>query len=204
MLLVPAEEMRTASSHSLLANTNGVFLRLLNRKLIHHSAAQHPVYKILNPTPVIVPIEPQCFGTVGPVNSGFGGVGVSLGTYLGGCRGDGGGTPVDNKASSNASRATRHGVEETWGLGRGLNVVGGVVGVRLDEGGGGGGVSNGGWAEASWLRRLSALESHCGDRGCSPNRSSSGRSSQPHSSSRKEGLEGTKESRRRGLDDMAS
>ena len=73
MLLVPAEEMRTANSHSLLPHPQGVFLGLLNRKPIQRPAVQHPVYKILNPTPVIVPDELQCFGIVGPVNSGFGG-----------------------------------------------------------------------------------------------------------------------------------
>ena len=41
---------------------------------------------------------------------GFGGVGGSLGTYLGGCGGDGGGTAVHIRASSTASRATRYGV----------------------------------------------------------------------------------------------
>ena len=56
---------------------------LLNRKPVHRSAVQHPVYKILNPTPVILPDELQCFGNVGPLNSGFGGGGV-LGYVLGG------------------------------------------------------------------------------------------------------------------------
>ena len=132
---------------------------------------------------------------------GFKGVGVSLGTYLGGCRGEGGGTAVDTRASSKAARATWYGVEETWGLGGGLIVVRGVVGARLDEGGEGGGVSNGGWGEASLLRHLSASQSHGGNGGWSPNRRSSGRSPQPHSSSRKEGLEGIEEARLRGLDE---
>ena len=43
MLLVPAEEMRTANSHSLLPQPHGVFLRLLNRKRIHRSAVQHHI-----------------------------------------------------------------------------------------------------------------------------------------------------------------
>ena len=72
----------------------------------------------------------MCFGTVGPVNSGFGrGRGV-LGYVLGE---DGGGTAVDIRASSTASTVTRYGVEETWGLGGVLTVVGEVVGARLDE-----------------------------------------------------------------------
>ena len=73
MLLVPGKEMRTANSHALLPHPQGVFLGLLNRKLVHRTAVQHPVHEILNPTPVILPDELQCFGTVGPVNSGFGG-----------------------------------------------------------------------------------------------------------------------------------
>ena len=138
------------------------------------------------------------FGTVGPVNSGFGGVGGCLGMYLGGCGGDGGGTPVHIRAFSTASRATRYRVEVTWGLRGGLTGIGEVVG----EGGEGGGVSNGGWGEASSLRHLSASESHGGDGGWSPNRKSSGRSPQPHS--RNEGLDGTEEATLRGLDDMAN
>ena len=39
------------------------------------------------------------------------GVGGSLGTYLGGLGGDGGGTAVHIRASSRASRATWYGVE---------------------------------------------------------------------------------------------
>ena len=69
MLLVPAKEMRTARSYSLLPDSQGVFLGLLNRKPIHGLAVQRPVYKILNPTPVIVRDELQRFGTVEPVNS---------------------------------------------------------------------------------------------------------------------------------------
>ena len=140
--------MRTANSHPLLPHPQGVFLGLVNRKALHRSAVQHPIYKILNPNPVIVPDELQCFGTVGPVNSGFGGMGGSLGTYLGGPGGDGGGTAVHIRASSGASRATWYGVE--WGVGRGL----GEVGARLGEGGEGGGVGNGGWGEASSLRHF--------------------------------------------------
>ena len=60
-----------------------------------------------------------------------------MGTNLGGCGGDSGGTAVDIRASPKASRATWYGVEETWGLGGGLTLVGAVVGVRLDGGGGG-------------------------------------------------------------------
>ena len=71
MLLVPAKEMRTANSHALLPHPQGVFLGLLHSKPVHRSAVQHPVYEILNPTPVILPDELQCFGTVGPVYSGF-------------------------------------------------------------------------------------------------------------------------------------
>ena len=118
--------------------------------------------------------------------------------YLGGCGGDGGGTAVHIRASSTASRATRYGVEVTWGLGGGLTGVGEVAG----EGGEGGGVGNGGWGEASSLRDFSASESHGGEGGWSPNRNSSGRSPQPHS--RNEGLEGTEEATLRGLDDMAN
>ena len=172
MLLVPGKEMRTANSHALLPHPQGVFLGLLNRKPVHRTAVQHPVHEILNPTPVILPDELQCFGTVGPVNSGFGGVGGSLGTYLGGCGGDGGGTAVHIRGSSTASRATRYGVEVTWGLGGGLTGVGEVAG----EGGEGGGVGNGGWSEAGSLRHFSASESHGGEGGWSPNRNSSGRS----------------------------
>ena len=76
------------------------------------------------------------------------------------------------------------------------------MGARLDEGGEGGGVSNGGWGEASSLRHFSASESHGGDGGWSPNRKSSGRYPQPHSGN--EGLEGTEEATLRGLDDMAN
>ena len=65
MLLVPAKEMRTANLHALLPQPQRVFLGLLNRKLVHRSAVQHPVYEIVNPTPVILPDELQCFGTVG-------------------------------------------------------------------------------------------------------------------------------------------
>ena len=115
MLFVPVEEMRTTNSHSLVPCTvhpQGVFLGLLNRKPIHRSAVQHPITVLLYPTPVVVPDELQCFGTVGPVNSGFGGGGGgSLGTYLGGRGGDGGGTAVHIRASSKASRATWYGVE---------------------------------------------------------------------------------------------
>ena len=60
MLLDPAKEMRTANSHALLPHPQGVFLGLLNRKPVHRSAVQHPVYEILNPTPVILPDELQC------------------------------------------------------------------------------------------------------------------------------------------------
>ena len=87
---------------------------------------------------------------------GFGGVGGSLGTYLGGCGGDGGGTAVHIRASSTASRATLYGVGVTWGLRGGRTGVGEAVGARLDEGGEGGGVSNGGLGEASSLRQFSA------------------------------------------------
>ena len=73
MLLVPGKEMRTANSHALLPHPQGVFLGLLNRKPVHRTAVQHPVHEILNPTPVILPDELQCFGTVRPVDSGFGG-----------------------------------------------------------------------------------------------------------------------------------
>ena len=132
----------------------------------------------------------------------WGGVGGSLGTYLGGCWGDGGGTAVHIRASSTASRATWHGVEVTWGLRGGLTGVAEVVGARLDEGGEGGGVSNGGWGEASSLRHIWALESHGADGGWSQNRKSAGRSPQPHSGNK--GLEGTEEATLRGLDNMAN
>ena len=62
---------------------------------------------------------------------GLGGVGGSLGTYLGGCGGDGGGTAVHIRASSTASRATRYGVEVTWGLRGGLTSGGEVVHGRM-------------------------------------------------------------------------
>ena len=84
MLLVRAQEMGTANAHSLLPHPKGVILGLLDRKLIHRSAVQHQVYKILNPTPVIVPNERQCFGIVGPVNDGFQGGGGVFGYELGG------------------------------------------------------------------------------------------------------------------------
>ena len=74
------------------------------------------------------------------------------------------------KASSKASRATWYGVGLTWGLRGGLTGVGHVVGARWGEGGEGGGVSNGGWGEASSLRYFSASESHGGDGAGSPNR----------------------------------
>ena len=51
MLLVPAKEMRTATSHALLPHPQGVFLGLLNCKPVHRLAVQHPVYEILNPPP---------------------------------------------------------------------------------------------------------------------------------------------------------
>ena len=84
MLLVPAKEIRTANSHALLPHPQEVFLGLLNRKPVHRSAVQHPVNEILKPSPVIIADELQCFGTVGPVNSGFGGGGGVLGYVLGG------------------------------------------------------------------------------------------------------------------------
>ena len=84
MLLVPGKEMRTTNSHALLPHPQGVFLGLLNRKPVHRTAVQHPVHEILNPTRVILPDELQCFGTLGPVNSGFGGGGGVLGYVLGG------------------------------------------------------------------------------------------------------------------------
>ena len=121
---------------------------------------------------------------------GLEGVGGSLGTYLEGRGGDGGGT-----ASSRASRATLYGVE--WGLGRAL----GEVGARLGGGAQGGGVGNGGWGEASSPRHFSASESNGGDARWSPNSRSPGKSPQP---SRKEELEGTEKATLRGLDDMAS
>ena len=127
------------------------------------------------------------------------GVGGSLGAYSGGCGGDGGGTAMHIKASSMAPKATWFGVER--GLGGGL---GEVVAARLGEGGEGGGVSNGGWGEASSLTHFSASESHGGDGVWFPNRKSSGKSPQLHSLSRKEGLEGTEEATLRGLDDMAT
>ena len=71
MLLVPAEEMRTANSHAPLPHPQGVFFGLLHSKPVHRSAVQHPVYEILNLVPVILPDELQCFGTVGPVYSVF-------------------------------------------------------------------------------------------------------------------------------------
>ena len=122
--------------------------------------------------------------------------------YLGGCGGDGGGMGVRIRSSSTASKATWHGVEVTWGLRGGLTSVGEVVGARLDAGGEGGGVINGGWGEANSLRHFLASESHGGDGVWSPNRRSSGRSPQPLSGN--EGLEGTEEARLRGLDDMAN
>ena len=79
---------------------------------------------------------------------GLEGVGGSLGTYLRGRGGDGGGTAVHIRASSRASRATWYGFE--WGLGRGF----GEVGARLGGGGEGGGLGNGGWGEASSLRHF--------------------------------------------------
>ena len=54
----------------------------------------------------------------------LGGWGGSLGTYLGGCGGDGGGTAVHITASSTASRATWYGVGLMWGLRGGLTGVG--------------------------------------------------------------------------------
>ena len=87
MLLVPAEEMRTTNSHALLPHPQGVFLGLLHSKPVHRSAVQHPVYEVLDPTPVILPDELQCFGTVGPVYSGLWGGGRVLGYVLGGLRG---------------------------------------------------------------------------------------------------------------------
>ena len=202
MLLVPAEEMRTANSHALLPHPQGVFLGLLNSKPVHCSAVHHPDYEILNPTPVILPDELHCFAIVGPVDRGFLGVGGSLGTYLGGCGRDGGGTAVHIRASSTASRATWNGVGLTWGLRGGLTGVGEVVGARRDEGGEGGGVSNGGSGEATSLRHFSASESHGGNGGWSPNRKSSGTSPQPHSGN--EGLEEAEEATLKGLDDMAN
>ena len=87
MLLVPAKQMRTANSHALLPHPQRIFFGLLNRKPIHRSAVQHPVYKIPKATPVIVADEPQCFGVVGSVNSGFEGGGGVLGYSLGGLLG---------------------------------------------------------------------------------------------------------------------
>ena len=85
----------------------------------------------------------------------------------------------------------------------GLTGVGEVVGARRGEGGEGGGVSNGGWGEASSLRRFSASKSHGGDGGWSPNRKSSGRSPQPHSGN--QGLGGgAEEATLWGLDEMAN
>ena len=132
----------------------------------------------------------------------LGGWAGSLGTYLGGRGGDGGGGAVHIRASSTASRATWYGVGLTWGLRGGLTGVGEVVGARRGEGGEGGGVSNGVWGEASSLRHFSASESHGGDGGWSPNPKSSGRSPQPHSGN--EGLEGAEEATLRGLDDVAN
>ena len=71
MLLVLAEEFLTANSHALLPHPQGVFLGLLHSKPAHRSAVTHPVYEVLNPTAVFLPDELQCFGTVGPVCSGF-------------------------------------------------------------------------------------------------------------------------------------
>ena len=79
--------MRTANSHALPPHPQGVFLGLLHSKPVHRSAVQHPVYEVLNPDPGILPDELQCFGTVGPVYSGFWGVGGVLGYVLGGLRG---------------------------------------------------------------------------------------------------------------------
>ena len=76
--------MGTANSHSLLPHPEGAFLGLLNRKQIHRSPVQHPIYKMLYLDPLVVPDELQWFGTVGPVNSGFGGAGRVLGYVLGG------------------------------------------------------------------------------------------------------------------------
>ena len=101
--------------------------------------------------------------------------------------GDGGCMAVHIRASSTAARANSYGLE--WGLGGGLAEV---VGARLGEGGEGRGVNNGSCGEASWPRHFSASEFHGGDRGWSPNRKSSGKSPQPHASSRNEGLEGQK------------
>ena len=55
-----------------------------------------------------------------------------------------------------SSTATRYGVGVTWGLRGGLTGAGEVVGARLDEGGEGGGVSNGGWGKATSPRHFSA------------------------------------------------
>ena len=101
-----------------------------------------------------------------------------------------------------ASGATWYGVGLTWGLRKGLTGAREVVGARWGEGGEGGGVSNGGWGEASSLRHFSASDSHGGDGGWSPNRKSSGRSPQPHSGN--EGLEVAEEATLRGLDNMAN
>ena len=62
-------------------------------------------------------------------------------------------------------------------------------------------MGNGGWGEASSLRRFSASQYHGGDAGWSSNRRSSGKSPEP---ARKEGLEGTEGATLRGLHDMAS
>ena len=199
MHLVPADEMRTANSHALPPHAPVVFLGLLNRKPVHCSAVQHPVYEILNPTPVILPDELHCFGTVGPMNNGFGGgpwvrtSGVVEGMAV---------ARQCISGPSTASRATWYAVEVTWGVRGGLTGAGEVVGARLDEGGEGGCVSSGGWGEASSLRHFSASESHGGEGGWSPNRRSSGKSPKQHSGS--EGLEGKEEARLRGLDHMAN
>ena len=84
---------------------------------------------------MVVTVGLQCLGTVGPWTVGFGRVGGSLNTYLGGSGGDAGGTAVDIPASSRASMATWYGVHERWGLRGGL--VGGGGGVRAWMDGGG-------------------------------------------------------------------
>ena len=58
--------------------------------------------------------------------------------------------------------------------------------------------------EANSLRHLSTSESHSGHEDWSPSSKSSRRSPQPRSSSRKEGLQGTKEATLMGLDDMVT
>ena len=123
----------------------------------------------------------------------LGGWGGSLGIYLGGRGGDGGGTTVDIRASSKTPGMELRKKRGVWE--EDLLSAEGVMVSQMDGGGEGGGVNIGGWGEANSLGHLSALESHSADGGWSPNCNSSDRSPQPRFSPQKEGIEGTEEPR---------